>query len=293
MLQELDDKARDVNLHYAEAFETIQKAAAQATQILQKKTRVKLEEILSIEVALRREVEHLEWMEGHMRSKAAQSAADKPAIAQLMQEKETVLLNSAGEYGGTVATPDVLEFISSYKAYLGYRHDKTRSKPMNITQQLNDLDTDVTAVPDIAVYGSREEAMRAQALVAARQMTHGAGQGRSLTGISAEAALLHSMSQGDASDQDDIYGPKPVSPKRKTLRGSVWGRSSTQASTHFGTMGLSADVATSGMAPLAQFIMQAVQSDSFGEPPVVADTDTMRAGGRPAMDDAMKRISKG
>jgi len=128
LLNDLDDKVRDVNVHYAEGFETIQRAAEAATRELQLKTRQKLEEVLSIEVELRRQSEHLEWMERHMARQAQASAADKPRLQTVIQQRGLIAQNEAGDYGGTVATPDVLDFLAQYKAYLGYRHVMTRAK---------------------------------------------------------------------------------------------------------------------------------------------------------------------
>jgi len=62
-IADLDERARAINLNYAECHEAILAAEKQAVLQLQECTKLKLEALLSVEVELRRQKEQLEWMD--------------------------------------------------------------------------------------------------------------------------------------------------------------------------------------------------------------------------------------
>ena len=159
-------------------------------------------------------------------------------------------------------------------------------------RQLDSLATDITVVPEIGVFRSRVESVAASE---AKAMVLAGASNPTTAAASAYNDLMGGSSSGVAvsipggAKQDKIAESKSKEEinRRRTLRSSVWGRSSSH-----NHLVEAMDVAHQGMAPVAQFIMKAVESDAFGEPPSLGRDDGLRDEARPAMDDAMKRIAK-
>ena len=160
-------------------------------------------------------------------------------------------------------------------------------------RHLDSLTTDITVIPEIGIFSSREEsvaAAKAKAVMLASaenpNMAASSAYNKLMGGSSSSGGGAAVASDGAPQQDKNVRSQEELN-RRRTLRSSVWGRSSSH--NHLvETM----DTAQQDVAPVAQFIMKAVESDAFGEPPALGRTDRLRDEARPAMDDAMKRIAK-
>jgi hypothetical protein len=154
LLIAMDSKVREVNLHYAKGYEKIKQATAKAINELQNKTRKKLEEILSVEIELRRQQEHLGWVEAYIKRRLHKA---NPTI----QDRTDILasrgINTGKTYKGTTASPEILNFMRLYKSYLSYRNTNTRAKPTQTANTMSSIESEVIVQPEIKVFSSKNE----------------------------------------------------------------------------------------------------------------------------------------
>lgn len=131
----IDEKVREVNLNYAEISEAIAEAAAKALLQLQGMTRKKLETCLGLEIELRRQTEHLLWLDTHI---------DEYALLAQQIEKKNDISNID-------KLSKKLDFVKNWKFYNMYRNAANRAKPTEL-QVLNTIHGDNRIHADINIY---------------------------------------------------------------------------------------------------------------------------------------------
>lgn len=115
-LDSLDEKARQLTLNYADVLETIENTYDKTLKSLQGLIKKKLNEALSLEMELRRQLEHYSWLEH--------------SFGRHMRNLMTSLKDST--LPEKVKTIKKLEFLRSWRNYTSRQSELSRSKSTDI-----------------------------------------------------------------------------------------------------------------------------------------------------------------
>ena len=149
---DLADKVRAINLAYAKGYHEIQEAQKKAVRELQTLTRTKLEEVLCVDIELHRQREYMQWLHLDMKSRIQQVGGDNVSLTSVSKALKESSAKTEG-YGGTVANPDIVEFMRMYSSYLHHMHQLNRTKPVELAGSLDLVSPIINVNPSIQVSG--------------------------------------------------------------------------------------------------------------------------------------------
>ena len=157
-LDVIEAKVRQVNVNYAEVVEQVEEAAAAAKKELEQLTHDKLEALLSAEIEIRRQKEHLAWMDGilqktaHVCSAKIEKALSAPrggsAGAEESKTKQSAVENSRA------VNASQLSFLESWKHATQVRNNAVRVKPIDHIDAIRDVTPNIRIKTNFEIYQS-------------------------------------------------------------------------------------------------------------------------------------------
>ena len=161
-LDVIEAKVRQVNLNYAEVLQQIEEAAATAKEELERLTYEKLEALLSAEIEIRREKEHLAWMDSVLQKTAhVCSAKIEKALASRASEGETSGESKAMGSSTTSAVANSravnasqLSFLESWKYATQLRNNSVRVKPTEHIDAIREVTPNIRIKTNFELYHS-------------------------------------------------------------------------------------------------------------------------------------------
>ncbi len=270
LLGDMDEKVRAINLAYAKGYKAIQEAAAVAQQQLQLQTKEKLEQVLSIEVELRRQAEHVGWMEDFLANRIA------AAKAVISPSADAATAGVGQVYSGTVGTTDVVDFLKTYKSHLSYRLGVSKAKPSEIQSVLKSLYADVTVEPNIKVYLSKKP--NAPSVVRSE-----AGGSGAAAGAAAGSTQIGGAGAGAGAGAGDMNDPNAATMTN-------WDPPAAESVPEVPKAPEPQPFARK-LSALESYIISSSAKHAYTAPPSLRNEDGVPASVQPWMDMSMERIA--